>query len=372
MRERFVAVEEITLYRVKLPLETPYHVSYRVYEDFDPIIVEARDSDGRLGWGEGHISPGYSDETLEGGWTFCREHAASTIGKRAAAAKAALIPSIPANPVAATALITALEMLEGHALLAVEDEARLPLLTPFHGVRPDDITAEVEQRLAQGFRTFKVKVGFDVDADLARVEAIQAAAADRAVIRLDANQGFDTDDGRRFASSLEPQGIELFEQPCASGDWRANAAVAEVSTVPVMLDESIYGIDDIERAATIPGVGLVKLKLKKLGGLDLLEQGLRRVRALGMQPVLGDGTSCEIGCWMEACVARTTIDNAGEFNGFLKPKSRLFAEPLSFEDGSLLLEPGFEAEIDREALRAHTLACECFAAPKVAFSGAAE
>jgi hypothetical protein len=34
-----------------------------------------------------------------------------------------------------------------------------------------------------------------------------------------------------------------------------------------------------------------------------------------MEPVLGDGLS-EIGCWMEACVARTTIHNAGEFNGF--------------------------------------------------------
>jgi hypothetical protein len=35
-----------------------------------------------------------------------------------------------------------------------------------------------------------------------------------------------------------------------------------------------------------------------------------------MEPVLGDGLGIELGCWMEGCVARTTIRNAGEFTGF--------------------------------------------------------
>ena len=367
-----VTVEAITLYRVKLPLKTPYRVSYRVYEDFDPIIVEARDSDGRTGWGEGHISPGYSHETIEGGWAFCRAHAGQVVGMDSAAAKAGVIPSIPASPVAATALITAIEMLERDPLLTVENEARLPLLTPFHGVRPEDIAAEVEERLAEGFRALKVKVGWDLDSDLARVRAIQAAAAGRAMIRLDANRAFGKADGCRFAASLEPEGIELLEQPCASEDWEATAAVAQVSTVPVMLDESIYGMRDIDRAAQIRGVRFVKLKLKKLGSLDLLKQGLDRVRALSMEPVLGDGVSSELGCWMEACVARSTIDNAGEFNGFLKPKARLFSEPLPFAAGALVLKAGFEPRVDRDVLAAHTLASERFAAPKVAFGGAAE
>ena len=50
-----MTLQSLTLYRVKMPLSVPYHVSYRVYEDFEPIIVEARDSDGGIGWGEGHI-----------------------------------------------------------------------------------------------------------------------------------------------------------------------------------------------------------------------------------------------------------------------------------------------------------------------------
>ncbi|MDH3242945.1 MAG: mandelate racemase, partial [Alphaproteobacteria bacterium] len=350
-----MTVSEIILHRIKLPLITPYRLSYRVYEDFDPIIVEARDADGRTGWGEGHISPGHTFESIEGGWQFCAEQGKRVLGLPVDEAKNRLEAIQPRSPVAAAALITALEMLAGHPALDIAAPARLPLLTPFHATEPDAIGTEVEARIDEGFRTLKVKVGKDAEADLARVAAVQAAVRGRATLRLDANRGFNREDGCRFASALDPQGIELFEQPCESKDWESNAAVAAVSAVPVMLDESIYGVADIERAADIAGIGFIKLKLKKMGGLDLLRRGLDRIRELGMTPVLGDGVSSEIGCWMEACVARDTIDNAGEFNGFLKPKARLFVNPLSFRNGALELDAGFRPEIDRAALEAHRL-----------------
>ena len=350
-----MAVAEIVLYRVKMPLSVPYHVSYRVYEDFEPIIVEARDASGRIGWGEGHISPGHTFETVDGGWAFCREVAGAAIGMEAAAAAAAMAARVPESPVAASALVTALEMLAGHPILDLDADVSLPLLTPFHATDPAAIPAEIEARVAEGFRTLKVKVGKDWRADAAKVRAVQQAARGKAAIRLDANRGFSRADGCRFAESLDPAGIELFEQPCDSKAWDDNEAVAAVSAVPVMLDESIYDAGDIRRAGDIDGVGFVKLKLKKMGGLDLLRDGLDLIRALGMTPVLGDGVSTELCCWMEACVARGTIDNAGEFNGFLKPRERLFVEPLVFENGALHMKAGFAPEVDRDALTAHTI-----------------
>lgn len=348
-------IDRIVLHRVKLPLTVSYHVSYRVYEDFEPIIAEITDAHGRTGWGEGHISPGHTFETVDGGWAFCTGWAARLAGRPVAEAKAAVTAAIPQSPVAASALVTALEMVDGNPLLDVAEETRLPLVTPFHSTDPADFAAEVDARLAEGFRTLKVKVGKDVETDLAKVRAVQRAVRGRATLRLDANRGFSREDGCRFAAALDPEGIELFEQPCAAKDWEANAAVAAVSTVPLMLDESIYDMDDIERAGAIRGVGFVKLKLKKLGGLERLKAGIERIRALGMTPVLGDGVSSEICCWMEGCVARLTIDNAGEFNGFLKPKARLFATPLRFERGALVLEPGFAPVIDQTVLAAHRI-----------------
>ena len=160
--------------------------------------------------------------------------------------------------------------------------------------------------------------------------------------------------------ALDPAGIELFEQPCRAEDWEANARVASVSPVPVMLDEPICELADVKRASAIENVGFCKLKLKRFGGLDLLREALDAVHEWGMEAVLGDGLSSALGCWMEACVARVTIRNAGEFNGFLKPNAHLFSEPLRFVAGELVLPSGFTPTIDAHTLAAHETASERF------------
>src|SRR5215470_10273265 len=351
-------LQEIVLRTVRLPLIRPYVLSYRTFTEFEPIIVEMRDGDGRVGWGEGHISPGSSRETRDGGWAFCHEHAAAVIGKDTNEAKAIIASDVVSSRVAATALLTAIEMLEGHPLLTVTRDVRLPLLTPFNSSEPAEIEQEVEQRLEDGFRTFKIKVGKAVDDDTRRVKAIQRAIAGRGTMRLDANRAYSEADACRFVATLDPTGIELFEQPCRAEDWDANAKVAAVSPVPVMLDEPICSVADIERASRMRNVGFCKLKLKRFGGLALLEGALAAVRAHGMEPVLGDGLGTELSCWMEACVATRTICNAGEFNGFLKPKLRLFREPLRFAGGELVLSPGFRPTLDPGVTAANQIAHE--------------
>jgi L-Ala-D/L-Glu epimerase len=361
-------LQELTLRTVRLPLIRPYVLSYRTFTEFEPIIVEVRDRDGRVGWGEGHISPGSSRETREGGWAFCREHAAAVVGKDTSEAKAIIGAHVGRSKVAATALLTAIEMLEDHPLLTPAREIKLPLLTGFNSSAPEQIEHEVEQRLADGFRTFKIKVGKAADDDARRVKAVQRAIAGRATMRIDANRAYSEEDACRFAAALDPAGIELFEQPCRAEDWDANAKVAGVSPVPVMLDEPICELADVKRASGIPNVGFCKLKLKRFGGLDLLREALDAVRQYGMEPVLGDGLSSELGCWMEACVASLTIRNAGEFNGFLRPKVRLFVEPLRFIAGELLIPPGFQPTIDADALAAHEIGCERFAPTKAGWA----
>src|SRR6201996_810393 len=180
-------LQELTLRMVRLPLIRPYVLSYRTFTEFEPIIIEARDADGRIGWGEGHISPGSSSETREGGWAFCREHAAAIVGMDTTSAKAMITANMGASKVAATGLLTAIEMLEHHPLLRVDREGRLPLLPPFNSTTPTDIAEEVERRIEEGFRTFKIKVGKDADEDGRRVKSIQQAIGGRATMRLAAN-----------------------------------------------------------------------------------------------------------------------------------------------------------------------------------------
>jgi L-alanine-DL-glutamate epimerase-like enolase superfamily enzyme len=343
-------IERVELHCLRVPLTTPYKLAFGALTHFDTILAEVHERAGGYGIGEATIVTGYTDETIAGAWQLVTALAPQLPGLSVPAAQALLEPHGSRNPFAVTALCTAIEMAAGAPLLTVSERVRVPMLGLVNAMEEARYGPEIEALLAAGYRTLKVKVGFDAAADARRVRAIQRLVGTRARIRLDANQGYGREEACRFAAALEPEGIELFEQPCAAADWDAAVAVARVATVPMMLDESIYGLDDIERAAASGAARYVKLKLMKLGSLARLAQGLRLIRRLGMQPVLGNGVACDPGCWMEACVARGLIDNAGEMNGFLKPRTPLVARALAVEAGALVLEPGFAPVLERECL----------------------
>lgn len=357
-----MTIASLTLYRLRVPLTTPYKLSFGPVHAFDTVLVEARDAASRSGIGEATYLTGYTDETMAGGWALAQRLAREFAGLAAADMQTRLALHYDSAPFTATAFGTALEMLAGDSLLNVAQRTDVPVLGLLHATETAAIESESAALFDAGFTTLKVKVGWDAIRDAAMVKRVQSALNGRGNIRLDANQGYSRDDACRFAATLDPQGIELFEQPCAAGDWESACAVARVATVPMMLDESIYGLDDIRRAAELKAARYIKVKLMKLGGLARLAAAIDTIRDCGMEPVLGNGVACEIGCWMEACVARCRIRNAGEMNGYLKPTAPLLANPLKFERGAIVLEPGYRPRLDVEALARCTLERQTFGA----------
>ena len=343
-------IEHITLHLLRVPLSTPYRLSFGPVHSFDTVLVELRDADGRQGLGEATYLTGYTDETVEGGWALAQSLAREYSRRESDDIASRLHKHFDTAPFTATAFNTALEMAANHGLLSVTQPTRVPLLGLLHATETVAIEVESQQLFAQGFTTLKVKVGFDAARDAEMVKRVQQVIDGRGRIRLDANQGYTRDDALNFVAGLDPQAIELFEQPCAAGDWESALEVACISPVPMMLDESIYGLDDIRRAAELKAARYIKVKLMKLGGLDRLAAAIDTIRDCGMEPVLGNGVACEIGCWMEACIARARINNAGEMNGFLKPVAPLLVNPLKFERGAIVLEPGFRPALDRAAV----------------------
>ena len=341
-----VRFERIDVHRFCIPLATPYRLAFGPVDHFDTIVVEITDRDGRIGLGEATVLTGYTDETIDDSWRVARDFAAQ-LGTNDPAFAFDSIATLGARyPFTATAFGSALEMLTDSAALEVRETTLVPVLGLLNAEREEAIAAEFEQLLGEGFRTIKVKVGVDASRDAQRVRAVQRVVAGRARIRIDANQGYTADEGVAFVEALDPTDIELFEQPCAAGDWDAHLTVARAASVPMMLDESIYGLDDIQRAAELRAARYIKVKLMKLGTLERLFAAIARINALGMQAVLGNGVACDLGCWMEACVAARAIDNAGEMNGFLKARSGLLTTPLEFEAGAIVLRPGFAPRLD--------------------------
>lgn len=343
-------IEKLSVYQLQIPLISPYRLAFGEIRAFDTILVEAYNQDGAVGFGEATLLPGYTDETVEDSWEIACQLAQQVVGADFQTVREKIDQFYSIAPFTVTAFITALEMIEGHPMLHIMQPERVPILGLVHGDTAGEMEVDIEHQLDQGYKTLKVKVGFDAEADLKRVKLIQRILDHRGQIRLDANQGYSREDAIRFASRLEPDGIELFEQPCAADDWEGACAVARISNVPMMLDESIYGLEDIARAAELKAAAFIKLKLMKMGGLTRLTKGLQFIRECGMEPVLGNGVASDIGCWMEACVARGFINNAGEMNGFLKPNIRLLKNSIKLNRGDILLEPDFKPSLDSAAL----------------------
>ena len=362
-------LERIDVTRLAIPLETPYRLAFGPVTHYDTVIVEISAASGETGCGEATLLTGYTDETIDEGYGLARDVARDLVGAESTAACARLVALGTHAPFIATAFQTALDVATPHPLLAPRAGTRVPILGLLQGRDDAEIAENFDRITSAGHRTVKIKVGFAVDDDVAFVRRVQAVVQQRVPIRVDANQGYTAEQAARFIAATDPVGIELFEQPCAARDWdaqRVAASEAARTGLPLMLDESIYGLADIERAAREHACRFVKVKLMKFVGLDALVAAIARIRALGMTPVLGNGVAGDLACWMEACVAAQCIDNAGEMNGFLKARTRIFAHPVAFDRGDIVLDdvaPRLDVAaaapfvVHRERFGRETIAC---------------
>ena len=348
-------VEHLIVRQLSIPLTVPYKLSLDVVKAFSTVLVEIHDAEGRIGYGEATLLRGYTEETMEGCWQAVCDTGRALAGLDTATAREHILPLHGQAPFSCSALMTAVEMLEQTPVLSPPEGASVPLLAILVAESGEALEKEIEAHVDAGYSTLKIKVGFDLHSDLQRVARIQQIAAGRLRLRIDANQGYSKDEGCRFVQELDPGNVELVEQTCAAGDWDAAVAVARAAHVPVMLDESIYGIADVERAATLGCATHIKFKLMKAGGLQALMDALQRIRDLGMEPILGNGVAGDIGCWMEGCVAYRQLASAGEMNGFLKPTASLLQQPMQVRDGRLLL-PSALPTFSPEKLDAVTVA----------------
>ncbi|MEK9672659.1 MAG: enolase C-terminal domain-like protein [Rhodospirillaceae bacterium] len=349
-------IAEISLHRLQLPLKAPYKLAFGPVLNLDTVLVTVTGGGGETGFGEATILTGYTPETIDTAWTIAHAIAEDAKGKDAEAAKNDALKRHHDAPFTVSALVTAIEMAEGSPYLDVREETPVPLLAILNATEEAEIEQEITRHIAAGYGTIKVKVGFDWQKDDRRLKFIQGVTTQigggRVKLRIDGNQGYGLDDALAFTRRLAPDHIELFEQPCHMDDWAAAKAVSDISPVAMMLDESIYGPKEIERAAREGSARFIKLKLMKAGSLQNLADQLSRIRELGMEPVLGNGVAADPGCWMEACVARSHISNAGEMNGFLKPKSLLFEMPMAMRGGDMILPATPPRLIGRDALTA--------------------
>jgi len=221
---------------------------------------------------------------------------------------------------------------------------------------PASVVSDAERWAAEGFSTFKLKLGAGDDA--AQVRAVREALGPRARIRVDANGAWDLETARRVLAEIEPYEIELAEQPVATA---AEATELAASTpIPLAADECVESRADAERAAGAGAFAMTGIKLSKVGGP---EEALEIAEVL--PAYVTSALDGPVGIAAALQVAQSLGDLgrvAGESLAHGLATQRLFASTVAAVGcelrGDLLhppAGPGLGVEIDEDALRAHRL-----------------
>ncbi len=221
---------------------------------------------------------------------------------------------------------------------------------------PVEVVSAAERWAADGFSTFKLKLG--VGDDVAQVRAVREAVGPRARIRIDANCAWDVETAKRTLSELEPYEIELAEQPVATIEEAAE--VAGSTPIPLAADESVECRADAERVTASGAFALTGIKLSKVGGP---EEALEIAEVL--PAYVTSALDGPVGIAAALQVAQSLGDlgrTAGESLAHGLATQRLFASTIASTEcklrGDMLYPPpgpGLGVEIDEAALDAHRL-----------------
>jgi o-succinylbenzoate synthase len=220
---------------------------------------------------------------------------------------------------------------------------------------PKDVAAEAERWAADGFGTFKLKVG--AGEDVAQVRAVREALGDEAKIRLDANASWSLEEATEILSAVEPLGIELVEQPVETIEEAAE--LARRVSIPLAGDESIVTVEDAARAVAAGGFSVTGVKISKVGGI---QPGLRinSVLPAYIASALDGPVGIAAGRRLAQEVDATRAEDARLAHGLAT--QRLFASTIAATEcelrGDLLHAapgPGLGITIDEDSLRHHRL-----------------
>nr|WP_281065523.1 enolase C-terminal domain-like protein [Jiella sonneratiae] len=126
-----------------------------------------------------------------------------------------------------------------------------------------------EAKHAEGYRRFKVKVGFGRDRDVGNLRTLRAAFGAATPIMVDANQAWGFDEALSMAEAFAQCAPEWLEEPMradvAVAEWRR---FAEAAPVAVANGENLRGEAAFAAMAEGGGIGFLQPDIGKWGGLS--------------------------------------------------------------------------------------------------------
>ena len=360
----------------RYPLKTPVVTSFGTMNDRPMVLVRAEDASGITGWGE----------------IWCNfpavgaEHRARLVhGVLAPLATGRAFADAPEVFEFLTAQTAVLALQSGEpgpfaqAIAGVDlalwdleaRRAQQPLWRLLGGTtprvrvyasglnpdRPADLAAACRN---EGFRAFKLKIGFGKDRDLANVAAVRSALGDDVDLMVDANQAWSLDTAIDMAEALESFYIGWLEEPLrADRPWNEWQALRDRTSIALAAGENIASDAGFDAALEANALKVVQPDIAKWGGFTKGIPLARRVLASGARFCphwLGGGIGL-----LAAAHALAAVGGGGmlEVDANPNPLRSATCGPLAaITDGSGVLSnrPGLGIDPDLAQLQAYAVA----------------
>lgn len=263
----------LNYYKYQVPFVKPFRTSLGEFKQREGVILEF--DDGKItAYGEVSPLPGFSTETLEQ-VIVVLEHNKEVLSRAFTEGDAdqmiSVIDAIHRFPSLSFGLDTL--NLDLQAKRNNTSLSELLFQKPYQPVRcntsvgmgdESELFSDISKAINNGFDTIKVKVGKDIDTEVALVEKIRKSFP-AVKIRLDANQAWNEKKATKYLHSFSEFSIEYCEQPVPATDITALKAVTDRSDIPVAADESARTLSDVTNLLDIAACDLFIIKPSLFG-----------------------------------------------------------------------------------------------------------
>jgi muconate cycloisomerase len=299
-------VRAAAILTISIPFRFVFEHAAAAREVSESVLVRLEDQEGRVGFGECAPREYVSGETPRSVRAALATHLLPAFCPRSFAAFAELVEALRSEHRALArsehAAFCALELafldLAGKVFDCSAGEALGPIARPevhYSGVvsagSPAAAMKTCEAIRAHGFRSVKLKVGTDPQADREIVAGARDLLGPDCSLRVDANGAWKAEEALRRIEALVPYRLDGVEQPLAADDLPGLAWLAARSPVPVIVDESLVSIADARRLAEARACHLFNIRISKCGGL----LNAARIRDLAAERGIGALLGAQVG-----------------------------------------------------------------------------
>ncbi|MCD9026242.1 mandelate racemase/muconate lactonizing enzyme family protein [Cohnella silvisoli] len=243
-----------------------------------------------------------------------------------------------------------------YQLIGGKQRDRLKLTGGFPMGSVDRMVEGAVQRVSEGYKELKLKVGLDDNRDLEAVRCIRAAIPDQIQLRVDANMAWkNAKRAKELIDEMVEEGVGIVEQPLPDTQLADLAWLRDNTRALILIDEGVWDVHDAKRNLDSRAADMLHVYISEAGGIAGSKSIFELAALHGTDCTIGSMPEGRIGAAASAHVAAAMpnlSNHASDIRGFTAYVQDVTNEDLIISEGYLQVPkgPGLGVTIDFDRL----------------------